>query len=107
MTLMNPRSIPVHPGRMPLDHDLAEVLAEPVDAGQGREGVVDRADRARSAISTSWSMPNDTSWLRVRCGPTTCARSSACADPRGRLGRPDRREPVPAHHEVAGPVAPG
>ena len=27
------------------------------------------AESARIAISTSWSMPNDTSWLRVRCGP--------------------------------------
>ena len=35
------------------------------------------ADSARSAISTSWSMPNDTSWLSVRYGPTMCARPSA------------------------------
>ena len=35
------------------------------------------AESARMAISTSWSMPNDTSWLRVRCGPVTCARPSA------------------------------
>jgi hypothetical protein len=33
-------------------------------------------DRARIAISTSWSMPNETSWVRVRYGPITWARPS-------------------------------
>ena len=36
------------------------------------------ADRARIAISTSWSKPNDTSWVSVRCGPMMCARLMAC-----------------------------
>ncbi len=28
-------------------------------------------DSARIAISTSWSMPNETSWASVRYGPVT------------------------------------
>ncbi len=30
-------------------------------------------------ISTSWSMPNATSWARVRYGPVTWARASSRA----------------------------
>jgi hypothetical protein len=36
------RLVPVIPGRMPAADDLAQVVGEPVDAGQRGEGVVDR-----------------------------------------------------------------
>ena len=49
-------------------------------------------------------MPNDTSWLRVRCGPVTCARPSAWRTSGAASGGQTRREPVPAHDEVPGPV---
>ena len=35
------------------------------------------AESARVAISTSWSIPNDASWVSVRYGPMTCARPNA------------------------------
>ena len=35
-------------------------------------------DRARIAISTSWSMPKAMSWVSVRSGPVMCTRSSRC-----------------------------
>ena len=38
-------------------------------------------DRARIAISTSWSMPNETSWASVRNGPVRWARVSSRATP--------------------------
>jgi hypothetical protein len=60
---------------------LAQAVADPVNAGERREGVVDRRDSARIAISTSWSTPKETSWARVRYGPVTCAPDSSRATP--------------------------
>ena len=52
-------------------------------------------ERARMAISTSWSMANTGSCIKVRCGPVMWARSRAratcSAAPRGQTvasGRP-------------------
>jgi len=42
------------------------------------KGSLTAGDRARIAISTSWSKPNDASWVSVRCGPMMCAPPSAC-----------------------------
>jgi hypothetical protein len=67
--------------RAPAIGDLAEPVAEPVDAGQRGEGVVDRGESARIAISTSWSTANERSCVSVRCGPVACAPPSARATP--------------------------
>ena len=37
------------------------------------------AESARMQISTSWSMPNETSWASVRYGPVTCDLASSRA----------------------------
>jgi len=65
------RILPLRPGRPFFEHarrDLRQSRREPVDAGEGGERVVDRRERARMAISTSWSMANTGSCVKVRCG---------------------------------------
>src|SRR5690348_7691899 len=99
-----PAIVPVHPGRMPLDHDLAEVLSEPVDAGQGGKGVVDRGGQG---AQRDLHQLVDAERHVLAEGPVRAddvRPVHRLADVRRRPGRPDRGEPVPAHDEVAGPV---
>src|SRR6266496_1196464 len=99
-----PAVVPVHPGRMPLDHDLAEALAEPVDTGQGREGVVDRGGQG---AQRDLHQLVDAERHVLAEGPVRAddvRPAQRLADVRGRLRRPDRGEPVSAHHEVARPM---
>src|SRR5690349_18840216 len=61
-------------------------------------------ERARMAISTSWSMPNETSWVRVRYGPVMWERPSTSPTWAAAAGG-HTVATGPLHDEVAGPVA--
>ncbi len=58
------------------------------------------AERARIAISTSWSIAKTGSCISVRCGPVTCALAERDRDPVGGLWRPDHRQGPAGHEEV-------
>src|SRR6185437_6636162 len=90
--------------RMPLDHDLAEVLSEPVDTGQGGKGVVDRG--GQGAQRDLHQLVNAERYVLAE-GPVRAddvRPAERLADVRRRLRRPDRGEPVAAHDEMPGPV---
>ena len=56
---------------------LQRLSASQVDKVSAVKVSLTAGERARMAISTSWSMPNEMSWVSVRLDPVMCARPSA------------------------------
>ena len=89
-----PALVAVDLGRRPLRRDLAQALAEPVDAGQRREGVVDggreRADRDLDKL-----VDGEAEVLSERAvGACQVGALEAARDRVGGLRRPDGRQRV-------------
>src|SRR5450755_168464 len=94
----------MHTRRMPAARDLAQAVAEPVDAGQRGEGVVD-SGRQRSDRDLDELIDREREVLRQ--GPERAGHMGAAelvGDGGRRVGRPHRGHRVAGDEEVAGPV---
>jgi hypothetical protein len=99
-----PAAVPVRPGRMPADRDLAEAVTRPVDAGHCRERVVDRLRQRPDGDLDELVDAEGDVLGEGPVRPGDVGAPERVADPAGRLRRPHRGEGVALDEEMPGPV---